>query len=79
VGDNYLKFGTFLLNDKVGNRVDVIMADCQGKRETIYHEILKEWLNGRGTEISWDSLVATLRKCDNNYLADQIEMARKQL
>jgi hypothetical protein len=79
VGVKYETFGIFLLKDKAGKRVDIIKKDCRGISEDITMEILKEWLNGKGTEVSWKSLVKTLRKCKINFLADQIEMAIEQL
>ena len=79
VGIKHETFGIILLDDKAGKRVDIIKKDCRGISEDITMEILKEWLNGKGTEVSWKSLVKTLRKCKINFLADQIEMAIEQL
>ena len=79
VGVKYETFGIFLLDDKAGKKVDIIKEDCRGNTEKIIMEILKEWLNGKGTEVSWKSLVKILRKCKVNFLADQIEMAAEQL
>ena len=79
MGVSYKTFGIFLLDDKAGKRVDVIKEDCRGNPDKITMEVLKEWLNGKGTEVSWKSLIKTLRKCKINSLADQIEMATEKL
>ena len=79
MGVKYKSFGIFLLDDKAGNRVDIIEHNCRGDAENITMEVLKKWLNGKGTEVSWKNLVKTLRKCKINFLADQIEMVTKKL
>ena len=38
-------------------------------------EILRQWLNGEGVEVSWRSLISTLKDCDLSFMANQIEMA----
>ena len=38
-------------------------------------EVLREWLAGKGVEVSWDSLIATLRDCKLSLMAEQIQMA----
>ena len=42
-------------------------------------EVLREWLAGKGVEVSWDSLIATLRDCGLSLMADQIQMALDEL
>ena len=79
MGVKYKSFGIFLLDDKTGNRVDIIEHNCRGDAVNITMEILREWLNGKGTEVSWKNLIETLRKCKINSLADQIEMAIEKL
>ena len=54
----------------------VIKDRCRGDPEKITHDILRDWIRGRGITVLWESLVATLRKCQLPLLADQIEMAR---
>ena len=41
-------------------------------------EVLREWLAGKGVEVSWDSLIATLRDCELPLMAEQIQMALNQ-
>ena len=42
-------------------------------------EVLREWLAGKGVEVSWDSLIATLRDSELRLMAEQIQMALNQL
>ena len=42
-------------------------------------EVLREWLAGKGVEVSWDSLIATLRDSELPLMAEQIQMALDQL
>ena len=42
-------------------------------------EVLREWLAGKGVEVSWDSLIATLKKSKLPLMAKQIQMALDQL
>ena len=75
VRDKYDSFGICLLNDETGDQMAIIKDDCRGNPEKITIVILREWLKGRGMEVSWKSLIETLRSCKINSLADQIEMA----
>ena len=42
-------------------------------------EVLREWLAGKGVEVSWDSLITTLMDCELPLIAEQIQMALDQL
>ena len=53
----------------------VIRGNCQGRPEDMAMEVLREWLEGKGVEVSWNSLIATLRDCELPLMADQIQMA----
>ena len=57
----------------------VIRGNCQGRPEDMAMEVLREWLAGKGVEVSWDSLIATLRDCELPLMAEQIQMALDQL
>ena len=72
-------FGTFLLQDDLGNKMAVISENCQGRPEVMAREVLREWLAGKGVEMSWDSLIATLKKSKLPLMAQQIQMALDQL
>ena len=71
-------FGTFLLQDDMGNKMTIIRKRFQGDPEDMAMEVLREWLAGKGVEVSWDSLIATLRDCELPLMADQIKMALDQ-
>ena len=75
VGPKVKVFGTFLLNDDIGNKVANITENCRGDPEKIAFEVLREWLEGKGVEVSWDSLIATLGDCELPLMAEQIKMA----
>ena len=57
----------------------IIRKRFQGDPEDMAMEVLREWLAGKGVEVSWDSLIATLRDCELSLMAQQIQMALNQL
>ena len=75
VGAEYKTFGTFLLNDKTGTEVTSIEEELRGRTQRINMKILEEWLTGKGKPCTWHTLIETLRDCQLNALADQIEEA----
>ena len=79
VASNIDDFGTFLLQDDLGNKMTVISENCRGRPEVMGREVLKDWLVGKGVEVSWDSLIATLKKSKLPLMAEQIQMALDQL
>ena len=79
VGDKFETFGVLLLDDETGDKMAVIKEDCRGKTEKVIMEVLREWLAGKGVEVSWESLIATLRKSKLKLMADQIQIALDQL
>ena len=52
----------------------VIKNDCHGEAKKITLQILKEWMEGDGMSVTWESLIIALKKCAP-LLADQIEIA----
>ena len=72
----YYTFGVLLLNDKMGNRVNIIEDECRGKPERIVMSILQGWLAGKGLPVTWKSLIKTLRDTDLSVLAEQIEATK---
>ena len=72
-------FGTFLLNDVTGSRVNSIELQCLGKPEKINITILEEWLTGKGKPCTWQILIKTLRDCEFTALADHIEESKKRI
>ena len=66
-------FGTLLLDDNTGRRVDNIKVECLGNPVTVACKILQEWLEGKGLPVTWQSLIQTLRDTELSELADQIQ------
>ena len=56
-----------------------IRETFRGDPEKITFEVLTEWLAGKGVEVSWESLIATLRKSKLHFMAEQIQVALDQL
>ena len=72
-------FGTLLLQDEYGNKMENITEECRGKPERITMQVLTEWLAGKGVEVSWGSLISILRKSKLQLMADQLQIALDQL
>ena len=79
VRDKFEVFGVLLLNDENGDKMAVIKEDCRGISQKITMEILREWLAGKGMEVSWNSLITTLKKSKLPLMVEQIQMALNQL
>ena len=75
VGPKITSFGSFLLQDTLGNKMTIIRMRFQGDPEDMAMEVLREWLAGKGVEVSWDSLIATLNNSKLPLMAEQIRMA----
>ena len=56
----------------------VISENCRGRPEEMAREVLREWLAGKGVEVSWDTHIATLRDSELPLMAQQIQMALDQ-
>ena len=72
VSTKYFHFGTFLLNDKMGCIVTSIEHKCLQDPVRIVNHILSEWLQGKGTEITWKSLIKALQDADLKVLAEKV-------
>ena len=59
--------------------MEIIRGNHQGRLEEMTMQVLREWLTGKGVEVSWESLIATLRKSKLKLMADQIQIALDQL
>ena len=79
VGPKVNDFGTFLLEDDVGNKMTIIKTKAREDPEEMVREVLREWLAGKGAEVTWDSLVSTLRDCELPRVAEQIATELGQL
>ena len=73
IGANYEHFGTLLLNDIDGTKVNNIEAAKRGHPVAITVEILEQWLHGRGLPATWQTLIKCLRDMEWTVLANNIE------
>ena len=77
IGTQYKIFGTFLLEDDRGARVDNIIRECRERAEDINTKILQEWLNGRGKQpVTWTTLVEVLNNIELSTLAGDISTSK---
>ena len=77
IGTKYVQFGTFLLVDSTGSRVEIMAHKHHYDAERINMEILKEWLTGRGKKpVTWATLIEVLRDIELSILADEIEAVK---
>ena len=74
IGADYGKFGTFLLEDKSGNKVKNIKVSEHGDPLLITVEILHQWLQGKGKKpVTWQTLVTCLQDTGLYVLAKNID------
>lgn len=77
IGVNYSQFGIFLLDDSMGDKVDVIAHKHMRNAVEINREILREWLAGRGQQpVTWRTLVDVLNTIGLRTLASEIEAVK---
>ena len=75
IGDKYHDFGTFLLEDKHGNKMGVIKHD-ERTAEAITTRVLIRWINGEGRKpTTWATLATVLEQCQLS-LADMIRSVK---
>ena len=79
VGSKSETFGALILDDKNGSQIACIKKTLLGDQEEMTTAALIKWLEGKGVEVSWKSLIKTLRECDLRLFAEQIQMALDQL
>ena len=73
ISTNFHDFGTHLLRDTTGSRVENIEYD-QKAVVKINQKILQEWLKGGGrTPVSWTTLIQVVRQLGLHLLAEKIE------
>ena len=72
IGEHYMQFGCLLLNDTSGAVTKNIAS--RGDAARVNHEILCQWLQGRGKmPVQWLTLIKTLKDIEMNVLASDIE------
>ena len=77
IGTEYVKFGTFLLDDINGSRVKIMARKHHYNAEEINTEILQKWLTGSGKQpVTWATLVEVLQDIELSTLADQIKAVK---
>ena len=79
IGPKIEVFGTLLLQDAHGNKMVNIRKSFRGDPKEMGMEVLREWLAGKGVEVTWESLIATLKESELDFMAEQIQMALDQL
>jgi hypothetical protein len=73
IGATYHKFGTFLLEDKRGGKMEAIEREKRENAEDINNAVLTRWIRGEGRKpTSWATLVTVLEQCQLHALADMI-------
>ena len=73
----YFQFGTFLLDDTDGSRVETVAHKHSNDAERINIDILQQWLTGRGKQpVTWATLVEVLRDIKFATLANDIEAVK---
>lgn len=73
ISDEYYSFGIFLLNDKDGHQVRTIRHNHRDDLEEVNIEILEHWLREGGSQVTWRTLVQTLKDMKLNRLASEIQ------
>ena len=77
IGTKYVKFSTFLLDDRNGSRVKIMARKHHYNAEEINTEILQEWLTEKGKQpVTWATLVEVLHDIELSALAAEIEAVK---
>ena len=76
IGTDYELFGTFLLQDKDGNKVKTIERSERGDPLRITVEILRQWLQGNGKlPVNWQTFIQCLQDSNLNVISDSIKLS----
>ena len=79
IGTKYITFGTLLLEERTGERVNAIAQKHMNDSEQTSLEILKEWIAGRGKHpITWNTFIEVLHDTELRTLAREIEAVKLQ-
>ena len=73
IGNSYKKFGIFILNDGKGTTMNTLESQHQKNSEAILNDVFTRWLEGKGSECTWEQLLKCLRQCRCNALADKLQ------
>lgn len=77
IQNDYIRLGGCLLKDEGGNKVHGIEI-AKHDPVAITEEILRQWRQGKGKAVTWQTLVDCLREAQLNVAADDIEGALSQ-
>jgi len=79
IGTNDKKFGTLLLEDRTGERVNAIIRKHMNDAEKVNETILEEWIAGKGRHpVTWGTLTETLCDSELNVLAGEVAVVKLQ-
>lgn len=73
---NYKEFGTLLLDDKIGARINAIEHELSWNAEMINSRIMTEWINSGGINckpVTWETLIEVLFDIEKGQLASDIQ------
>ena len=74
IGVDYELFGTLLLEDNNGNKIEIIKESECGDVLRIVAKILQQWLKGKGSRpVTWHTLIQCMRESKLNVLSDHME------
>ena len=78
ISTKYYEFGTFILEDEYGDKMDAIVEHCRENSYKINRQVLKRWLNGEGKmPVSWATLATELEHAGLGELAREIRSEKK--
>ena len=77
IATKYIQFGTFLLDDRNGSKINIMARKHHYDAEQINIEILQEWLTGRGKQpVTWATLIEVLHDIELSTLAGDISTCK---
>ena len=78
VGDHYFRFGTLLLEDTDGSRINAFESELLKNAEKINQRIFTLWLKGMGKKpVTWSTLIGVLQELGLDKLAKIITNAKQ--
>ena len=71
IGTNYEQFGTLILKDVSGKKMEIIKHDEQQAKDIVIR-ILHEWLAGKGLHPTWGNLLKVLNMMKEYELSNNV-------
>ena len=79
ISTKYELFGTYLLEDNDGDKMDALIEQCHEDATKINRQVLKKWLKGEGKQpVSWATLASELERCGLTVLAKTIRTSKSK-